>query len=93
MFVICVHTLGTTDHVPPEWKSHYTYRAGTSTVWQMGVVLFDSLHGVAFETTKFLRKKLRIKNELSKGKKNMLICTLISRHKSVDVISHSDVSL
>uniref|UniRef100_A0A671TP39 non-specific serine/threonine protein kinase n=1 Tax=Sparus aurata TaxID=8175 RepID=A0A671TP39_SPAAU len=75
---------GTTDHVPPEWKSHYTYRAGTSTVWQMGVVLFDSLHGVAFETTKFLRKKLRIKNELSKGKRNMLICTLISRHKSVD---------
>ncbi|KAM8740996.1 serine/threonine-protein kinase pim-1-like [Acanthopagrus schlegelii] len=63
---------GTTDHVPPEWNSHYTYRAGTSTVWQMGVVLFDSLHGVVFETTKFLTKKLKIKDKLSKDCQDFL---------------------
>ncbi|XP_073335000.1 serine/threonine-protein kinase pim-1-like [Pagrus major] len=64
---------GTLAHVPPEWNSHYAYRAGASTVWQMGVVLFDSLHGqIHFETTKFLTKELRIKTNLSKDCQDFL---------------------
>uniref|UniRef100_A0AAQ6ITP3 non-specific serine/threonine protein kinase n=1 Tax=Anabas testudineus TaxID=64144 RepID=A0AAQ6ITP3_ANATE len=52
---------GTSAHVPPEWYSRYAYRAGPTTVWQLGVVLFETLHSRApFETSMFLRKKLKI---------------------------------
>ncbi|XP_071325681.1 serine/threonine-protein kinase pim-1-like [Trachinotus anak] len=57
---------GTSAHIPPEYFSRCTYRAGPTTVWQLGVVLFDMLHRNArFETNRFLRNKLKIKNALS----------------------------
>ncbi|KAF3692530.1 Serine/threonine-protein kinase pim-1 [Channa argus] len=43
---------GTSANVPPEWFSRYAYRAGPTTVWQLGVVLFDTLHISSFETTR-----------------------------------------
>ncbi|KAI3373911.1 hypothetical protein L3Q82_022486, partial [Scortum barcoo] len=59
---------GTSAHIPPEYYSSSTYRAGPSTVWQLGVVLFDSLHRKkSFNTTRYLRRKLRINNKLSKN--------------------------
>ncbi|CAK6970684.1 serine/threonine-protein kinase pim-1-like [Scomber scombrus] len=56
---------GTTAHVPPEWYSRGTYRAGPTTVWQLGVVLFDMLHSYSFETKQFLDDQLKISTDLS----------------------------
>ncbi|KAK2849572.1 hypothetical protein Q5P01_009406 [Channa striata] len=56
---------GTPANVPPEWFSRYAYRAGPTTVWQLGVVLFDTLHVTAFETTRFLKDELEISCDLS----------------------------
>ncbi|XP_038563400.1 serine/threonine-protein kinase pim-1-like [Micropterus salmoides] len=64
---------GTSAHIPPEWYSQCTYKAGPTTVWQMGVVLFDTLHSkTPFETTKFLGNKLKISNNLSKSCRDFL---------------------
>ncbi|XP_070773714.1 serine/threonine-protein kinase pim-1-like [Enoplosus armatus] len=62
---------GTLAHTPPEWHSQSTYRAGPTTVWQMGVVLFEMLHR-KFETIMFLRNKLKISNNLSSNCKDFL---------------------
>ncbi len=57
---------GTAQHVPPEKLWYGTYSAGPTTVWQLGVVLFEMLHrGVAFETRKFLCEEISISEELS----------------------------
>ncbi|XP_078122336.1 serine/threonine-protein kinase pim-1-like [Sander vitreus] len=63
---------GTPSHIPPEWYSRNFYRPGPTTVWQMGVVMFETLHQVPFETTKFLRNKLRISKKLSKNCQDFL---------------------
>uniref|UniRef100_A0A3Q3WC08 Serine/threonine-protein kinase n=1 Tax=Mola mola TaxID=94237 RepID=A0A3Q3WC08_MOLML len=52
---------GTVDHAPPEWMIRSTYSAGPTTVWQMGVVLFELLHRkTRFKTEMFLKKRLTI---------------------------------
>ncbi|XP_072231762.1 serine/threonine-protein kinase pim-1-like [Leuresthes tenuis] len=56
---------GTSAHVPPEWLSSCTYSAGPTTVWQVGVVLFEMLHNKDFRSTNFIRKKLKIRSTLS----------------------------
>ncbi|XP_072231750.1 serine/threonine-protein kinase pim-2-like [Leuresthes tenuis] len=56
---------GTSAHVPPEWLSSCTYSAGPTTVWQVGVVLFEMLHNKEFRSTNFIRKKLKISSTLS----------------------------
>ncbi|XP_072231763.1 serine/threonine-protein kinase pim-1-like [Leuresthes tenuis] len=58
---------GTSAHVPPEWLRSYTYSAGPTTVWQVGVVLFEMLHNKEFRSTNFIRKKLKISSTLSQG--------------------------
>ncbi|XP_034746554.1 serine/threonine-protein kinase pim-3-like [Etheostoma cragini] len=63
---------GTAAHIPPEWYVHCMYRPSPTTVWQVGVVLFEMLHKVPFETTKFLRNKLRISKKLSKNCQDFL---------------------
>ncbi|XP_072231761.1 serine/threonine-protein kinase pim-1-like [Leuresthes tenuis] len=55
----------TSAHVPPEWLSSCTYSAGPTTVWQVGVVLFEMLHNKEFRSTNFIRKKLKISSTLS----------------------------
>ncbi|XP_027129084.1 serine/threonine-protein kinase pim-1 isoform X2 [Larimichthys crocea] len=58
---------GTPDHIPPEWFRRNTYHAGPTTVWQVGVVLYESVHGeTRFATKSFTRNKQKISNELSK---------------------------
>nr|XP_046242304.1 serine/threonine-protein kinase pim-1-like [Scatophagus argus] len=81
---------GTLQHVPPEWYIQSSYRPGPSTVWQIGVVLYELLHRkVRFDTARFLREELTISDKLSESKKYMLI----TKHKSFDFSSHSNGSL
>ncbi|XP_054482318.1 serine/threonine-protein kinase pim-1-like [Anoplopoma fimbria] len=64
---------GTPAHIPPEWFILGTYRAGPTTVWQMGTVLFDTVHSDReFETMKFITHKLRISRKLSKDCQDFL---------------------
>nr|XP_020458898.1 serine/threonine-protein kinase pim-1-like [Monopterus albus] len=64
---------GTDAHIPPEWYQCYIYRAESTTVWQLGVVLYDMLHrDTRFETTRFLSSQLGISKELSQGCQQML---------------------
>ncbi|XP_072231740.1 serine/threonine-protein kinase pim-1-like [Leuresthes tenuis] len=58
----------TSAHVPPEWLNSCTYSAGPTTVWQVGVVLFEMLHNKEFRSTNFIRKNLRISSTLSQGR-------------------------
>ncbi|XP_034754028.1 serine/threonine-protein kinase pim-1-like [Etheostoma cragini] len=67
---------GTASHIPPEWYSHCMYRPSPTTVWQLGVVLFEMLHRDPFETTKFLGNKLRISKKLSKNCQDLLRMSL-----------------
>ncbi|XP_068572700.1 serine/threonine-protein kinase pim-1-like [Cebidichthys violaceus] len=62
---------GTT--IPPEWRNHGMYRAGSMTVFQIGVVLFNTVHrGVRFTSFKFYADKLKINNELSESCQDFL---------------------
>ncbi|KAL3977233.1 immunoglobulin superfamily member 9B [Sarotherodon galilaeus] len=63
---------GTPLHTPPEWYRRSCYRCGPTTVWQMGVVLYEALHARDFDTERFLSKKLSIKKRLSTGCRNFL---------------------
>ncbi|XP_034411783.1 serine/threonine-protein kinase pim-1-like [Cyclopterus lumpus] len=57
---------GTRWHAPPEWRRSRQYSAGPTTVWQMGVVLFQTLHpGEPFKTSSFLKNLLPISETLS----------------------------
>ncbi|XP_041653184.1 serine/threonine-protein kinase pim-1-like [Cheilinus undulatus] len=65
---------GTPAHAPPEFDRHGTYRADPTTVWQMGVVLYDLLHWGKndFRTSKFLRGEISIRADLPPGCKDFL---------------------
>ncbi|KAI3372042.1 hypothetical protein L3Q82_006695 [Scortum barcoo] len=63
---------GTSAHIPPEWYQCWTYRAGPTTVWQLGVVLYEILHGTSFETTMFLNNRLTINEQLSQSCQDVL---------------------
>uniref|UniRef100_A0A3Q1CIS0 non-specific serine/threonine protein kinase n=1 Tax=Amphiprion ocellaris TaxID=80972 RepID=A0A3Q1CIS0_AMPOC len=64
---------GTPQHIPPEWYSTNTYTAGPTTVWQIGVVLFDMLHRLTrFDTTRFLDNELTVSRSLSEDCKDLL---------------------
>ncbi|KAL3977191.1 vomeronasal 2 receptor [Sarotherodon galilaeus] len=54
---------GTPLHTPPEWYRRSCYRCGPTTVWQMGVVLYEAVHARDFDTERFLSKKLSIKKQ------------------------------
>ncbi|XP_078807005.1 serine/threonine-protein kinase pim-2 isoform X2 [Oryzias latipes] len=59
------------DHDPPEFNFG-SYSAGPTTVWQLGVVLYEVMHGDLFNTNDFLEKKQEISQELSRECKNFL---------------------
>ncbi|XP_073337250.1 serine/threonine-protein kinase pim-1-like [Pagrus major] len=57
---------GTEHHIPPEWYDRSTYTAGPTTVWQVGIVLYEMLHEDAtFKTNSFLGNELTIDEDLS----------------------------
>ncbi|XP_041657981.1 serine/threonine-protein kinase pim-1-like [Cheilinus undulatus] len=64
----------TSEHIPPEWHNHGTYTAGPTTVWQIGVVLYDLMHWGEdlFETTKFFSGEISIRADLSTDCQDML---------------------
>ncbi|XP_068445238.1 uncharacterized protein [Clinocottus analis] len=69
---------GTSPHCPPEWSSRGKYSAGPTTVWQMGIVLFEMLHNfVMFKTTNFLNETLTISDMLSKECQELLQACLM----------------
>uniref|UniRef100_A0A3P9C2Q5 Serine/threonine-protein kinase n=1 Tax=Maylandia zebra TaxID=106582 RepID=A0A3P9C2Q5_9CICH len=63
---------GTEIYSPPEWYGRSCYRCGPTTVWQMGVVLYEALHAGDFNTTSFLKKRLKFKRHLSKNCRDFL---------------------
>ncbi|XP_037613887.1 serine/threonine-protein kinase pim-1-like isoform X2 [Sebastes umbrosus] len=67
------HFYGTPSHAPPEMYNCQRYRAGPTTVWQMGVVLFEALHkNTSFETLKYFKNGLTFSKMLSKDCKDFL---------------------
>ncbi|XP_007560754.2 serine/threonine-protein kinase pim-2-like [Poecilia formosa] len=63
---------GTPDHFPLDWYINTNYRAGPTTVWQLGVVLYEIVHRHLFQTSNFLSKKLKISKKLSKNCQDVL---------------------
>ncbi|XP_045069836.1 serine/threonine-protein kinase pim-2-like [Coregonus clupeaformis] len=59
---------GTSQYTPPEWFLRESYRAGPSTVWQLGVLLYDVLCGdQPFNTRReIIFEEPYIKDELSR---------------------------
>uniref|UniRef100_A0A3Q2FDH7 non-specific serine/threonine protein kinase n=1 Tax=Cyprinodon variegatus TaxID=28743 RepID=A0A3Q2FDH7_CYPVA len=56
---------GTFCHIPPEFKTQGFYTAGPTTVWQVGLVLYEILHQEQFVTRKYLSNELKINTSLS----------------------------
>lgn len=53
--------------MPPE-SLYGSYKPASTTVWQIGVVLYETLHrGDKFETLGFLQNKFRIRRGLSRS--------------------------
>ncbi|XP_047248356.1 serine/threonine-protein kinase pim-3-like isoform X2 [Girardinichthys multiradiatus] len=63
---------GVPETMPHDWFIHNCYIAGPTTVWQLGVVLFEILHKKLFKTTSFLSNKLKISKRLSKNCQDFL---------------------
>ncbi|XP_031606851.1 serine/threonine-protein kinase pim-1-like [Oreochromis aureus] len=63
---------GTAIHTPPECYRRKRYRPGPTTVWQMGVVLYEALHVGDFNTETFLQKELEFNKHLSSHCRNFL---------------------
>lgn len=49
---------GTTSYCPPEWVSKQQYLGGDATVWSLGLLLFQLVHG---------RLPFRIKEEITES--------------------------
>nr|XP_004566050.2 serine/threonine-protein kinase pim-1-like [Maylandia zebra] len=69
---VCRLFYGTAIHTPPECYGRKKYRAGPTTVWQMGVVLYEALHVGDFNTMTFLQKELKFNKDLSPHCRNFL---------------------
>uniref|UniRef100_A0A3P9I2Z6 non-specific serine/threonine protein kinase n=1 Tax=Oryzias latipes TaxID=8090 RepID=A0A3P9I2Z6_ORYLA len=63
---------GTDRYIPPEWLSQYKYSAGPTTVWQLGIVLFECLHNKNFSTSSYMKRQIKMDNRLSKDCKDFL---------------------
>ncbi|XP_020561274.2 serine/threonine-protein kinase pim-2-like [Oryzias latipes] len=63
---------GTLSIAAPESMFGSGYRAEPTTVWQLGVVGYEALHGVGFNTRKFAMNKLKIREDLSPDCKSFL---------------------
>ncbi|XP_026026836.1 MAP/microtubule affinity-regulating kinase 4-like isoform X1 [Astatotilapia calliptera] len=63
---------GTPIHSPPECYWGKKYRPGPTTVWQMGVVLYEALHVGDFNIMTFIENKLKFNEHLSPHCRNFL---------------------
>ncbi|XP_070762050.1 serine/threonine-protein kinase pim-2-like [Enoplosus armatus] len=56
---------GTSPYAPPEFFIRGKYKAGPTTVWQLGALLYELLEGYnQFSTTMFLRRKMQYSCEM-----------------------------
>ncbi|XP_034408428.1 serine/threonine-protein kinase pim-2-like [Cyclopterus lumpus] len=68
---------GTSAYAPPEFYLKGKYKAGPTTVWQLGALLFELLDGhKQFITSEFLQRKISINSELSQDCHNLLQISL-----------------
>lgn len=72
--------------IPLDWYVNSNYRAEPTTVWQLGVVLYEVIHSVRFNTRSFVTKEQRICQWLTEGETNN--CPQISQHLNT-VLYHS----
>ncbi|XP_074480005.1 uncharacterized protein LOC141760814 [Sebastes fasciatus] len=64
---------GTPSLIPPEWYNGQGYSAGPTTAWQVGVVLFHTLHrDEFFETLAFFENGVTFNKRMSKDCKDFL---------------------
>ncbi|CAK6969731.1 serine/threonine-protein kinase pim-2-like [Scomber scombrus] len=56
---------GTTALAPPEWLLINKYKARSTTVWQLGTVLYRLLHGHVFDTRSYITDRIQLNSELS----------------------------
>ncbi|XP_054591604.2 serine/threonine-protein kinase pim-1-like [Nothobranchius furzeri] len=63
---------GTERFVPAEWLSEGVYDAGPATVWQVGAVLYETLHKKEFNSVKFVKNKQTISKRLSRDCRSFL---------------------
>ncbi|XP_039897600.1 serine/threonine-protein kinase pim-2-like [Simochromis diagramma] len=63
---------GTPIHSPPECYWGKKYRPGPTTVWQMGVVLYEALHVGDFNIMTFIENELKFNEHLSPHCRNFL---------------------
>ncbi|XP_035000518.2 serine/threonine-protein kinase pim-3-like [Hippoglossus stenolepis] len=63
---------GTETHEPPEWFTQCFHRAGPTTVWQLGIALFEMIHKDEFTTEGFLKKTLKMSSKMSKNVNDFL---------------------
>ncbi|XP_032406740.1 serine/threonine-protein kinase pim-2-like [Xiphophorus hellerii] len=69
---------GTPGHIPLDWMVNSTYKAGPTTVWQLGVVLFEMLHMTRFNINTYISNNLTIWHWLSDDCMDFLSKCLIS---------------
>ncbi|XP_078138801.1 serine/threonine-protein kinase pim-2-like [Centroberyx gerrardi] len=81
---LCTRFFGTADYTPPEWYARGCHSAATTTVWQLGVLLYGALTGYfPFSSTMgTLFKRPVIKGELSQYCQNFLRSCLAKNPKS-----------
>ncbi|XP_040004696.1 serine/threonine-protein kinase pim-2-like [Xiphias gladius] len=64
---------GTPAYGPPEFQISGSYEAGPTTVWQLGALLYEMLDGYKrFNTSKFIRKKIKFNSEMSRDCRGLL---------------------
>uniref|UniRef100_A0A3B3HGI4 non-specific serine/threonine protein kinase n=1 Tax=Oryzias latipes TaxID=8090 RepID=A0A3B3HGI4_ORYLA len=80
---------GTEIHAPPEWWYEHTYSARPTTVWQLGIVLFECLHNKNFSSTKLMEKKLQLRRRPSLEQILLHPCHSTSIHSSPLHAPHS----
>ncbi|XP_030590883.1 serine/threonine-protein kinase pim-1-like isoform X4 [Archocentrus centrarchus] len=84
---------GTPAYFPPEWTIHESYRPGPTTVWQLGAVLYKTVHaGAFFDTLYVLEGSLEISERLSENCQDFLkMCFNLDpkrRPKLKDLLRH-----
>ena len=69
LLTLCLCIVGTSAYAPPELFIKGKYKAGPTTVWQLGAVLFELLDGdKQFTTSEYLCDKIKLNQELSQGR-------------------------
>ncbi|XP_062268000.1 serine/threonine-protein kinase pim-1-like [Platichthys flesus] len=63
---------GTEEHQPPECYFQSCHSPGPTTVWQLGIVLFEMLLREAFSTEDYLQRKLNMSSKLSEECRDFL---------------------